>query len=262
MARAPSFPHLMDQYEPTNLALWEKVKAVARGDSESMTLGNRTINKPTTKFVWPSPPASAWAIKQYNGFGGGWRKTSVFEILEAGGVVVASTEDEQIRLRRLSERGLARKIGENRGSELWEGLPSERSTQNRVLARWKQALQTLDTKNLRKVIEQAVHRTRDYPAKLVKFKARKGSNGKWSVEAVVEYKFPSKIPVQPGRTPLLPSLTLKFEFDPTEALSLIAQAPSPTIGTKKVYENHRITGDYERTIRSVLLGYQPEVVWK
>jgi hypothetical protein len=70
----PAFHHLTDEYEPTNPNLWEKVLDVARGDAEELTIGNRTIHKPTYRFVWPSPPASAWAVKQYNGFGGNWRK--------------------------------------------------------------------------------------------------------------------------------------------------------------------------------------------
>lgn len=259
--RAPSFPYLTDEYEPTNTDLWEKVKEVARGDTRSLTVGSRTITKPD-KFVWPSPPASAWAVKQYNGFGGSWRKTAVFDILKAGGIVTARTGDEQARMRRLSERGLAQKIGESGGAELWERV--DQDPEQRVLSRWKQALLSLDAKELHKAINKAVSRTRDYSARVKSFKTKKGRNGQWSAEAFVDYKYPSsKLQARPGKTPLIAPLRLLFEFDPTTALSLRAEVHSPVLNTtKKIYENHRITGDYERTVRSVLLSYQPEVVWK
>lgn len=528
--RAPSFPHLTDEYEPTNPPLWEKVKAVARGDSESLTMGGRTITRPKNRYIWPSPPASAWAIKQYNGFGGGWHKKAILRVLEAGGIVSAKTEPEVTLLHRLARECLVQRLelgyweatprllraalgddlrrnmttllqnyNENdakalgawiedkfrvespktprgakdlketakkmvwvlkyrmnqsqpgseekvrnevaadwakieprldefvnkftdeggtivpkemtvgnvtyvnragvtepnlrkyakrlgalffslqgwrakavkgnfrvvlaspkdfqgtaggkyrqsedalyvrttpavlkRGSgygsfdyivvhelghrydkvygsgfdfdrqewwttpysrkdgfgglsesfaelfalghfklkgpwdpkvEKFEALMTTGKMSSRIVSRWKQALQELDPRSLKKIIEQAVRRTRDFEAHLTKFRGRKGSHGKWTAEAFVEYKFPAnRIPVQPGRVPVLAPLRLFFEFDPTKAMTLVADVKSPTLGiTKKVYENHRITGDYERTIRSVLLSHQPEVVWK
>lgn len=551
--KAPSFPNLTDEYEPTNPTLWEKVKQVARGDKEDLTLGSRTITKPSG-YTWPSPPASAWAVKQYNGFGGGWRKTSHWRILEAGGIVIAETEADKACMQRLAQRGFTQKVG----SCHWEGTPllvraalgedlrrkmnallrsynegdakalgawiesnfrinspktprgmkklkdvaqkmvwvlkhrasdapnrpgnmdkvrdevasdwakiephlatfaarftdeggtvvpkelsvggttyvnkaglsepnmrkyikrleailsslkgwrskavkgglkvvlaspkdfrgtaggkykenedalyvrttpavlkrgagyasfeyilvhelghrydkkygtggidfdqqqwwttkysrnesfgplsepfaelfalghfdlkgswdatvdkfealmagrddpekprlpphlqklldDERTHRAASLAsRWKQALQALDPKALRKALDKAVSRTRDFPTKVAQFKIRKGRGGKWSVEAWIEYKFPtSKIPIQPGKEPVLAPLHLSFDFDPTKAMSFKADVKSPSLGiTKRVYENHRITGDYERTIRSVLLSYQPEIAWK
>lgn len=269
--RAPSFPYLTDEYEPTNEALWEKVKAVARGDAEKLTVGGRTITKPKAKYIWPSPPASAWAIKQYNGFGGGWRKTgaerAALRILLAGGLVTTQKPEEHARMQKLADKGLAKLIRESPKGMVWEPgykLQVDNPQQvNRVLSRWKQAVQDLDPRSLKKVLEKAVHRTRDYPARMVKFDASKSRDG-WKAEAWVEYKYPaSKIPVQQGKVPVLPVLHMSFEFDPAKAMSLRADVKSPVLGTtKRIYENHRITGDYERTIRSVLLSYQPEVVWK
>jgi hypothetical protein len=255
--KAPSFPNLTDEYEPTNSDLWEKVKAVARGDEGELTIGTRTITRPSG-YVWPSPPASAWAVKQYKGFGGGWRKTSALKILEAGGIVTTTSEAERHRMQRLVACGMAQPVGE----DMWEGGPKA-SPGNRVASRWKQALEALDPKGLKQALTTAARRTRDFPAKVTKFEVKKGRDGQWSAEAWVGYKYPtSKIPIH-GKTPTLPSLHMTFNFDPTKALSIKADAKSPLLGsTKKIYENHRVTGDYERTVRSVLLSYQPEVAWK
>jgi hypothetical protein len=141
----PSFPHLSDEYEPTNATLWDKVLDVARGDAEELTIGDRTIHKPDG-FVWPSPPASAWAVKQYKGFGGNWkRKASVdiyqqraLRVLQAGGVVTSSTAEEHGWMTQLQDRGLARQVHASDDRQLWEktaGLADELTRRiDRVLA--------------------------------------------------------------------------------------------------------------------------------
>jgi len=123
---APSYPHLTDEYEPTNPALWERVKEVARGDVEELTVGGRTIHRPADKYIWPSPPASAWAVKQYNGFGGNWRRTGMdqqLQILRAGGVASTKTDAEHEGMAKLEAQGLARKAGTSGGYQLWVGGP-------------------------------------------------------------------------------------------------------------------------------------------
>lgn len=73
---APSTPGLSDEWEPTNASLWERVLDVARGELRSFSQGDRTINSPNNGqgyYPWPHPKGIAWAVKQYNGFGGKWR---------------------------------------------------------------------------------------------------------------------------------------------------------------------------------------------
>lgn len=73
---APSFPHLTDEWEPTNENLWGRVLEVARGDAKRYQQGDRVINSPNRGrgyYPWPHPKGIAWAVKQYNGFGGKWR---------------------------------------------------------------------------------------------------------------------------------------------------------------------------------------------
>lgn len=76
-AAAPSFPHLTDEWQPTNQSLWQTVLDVAKGDKRDFTLGDRTINSPNNGqgfYPWPHPNGLAWAVKQYNGFGGKWKR--------------------------------------------------------------------------------------------------------------------------------------------------------------------------------------------
>lgn len=81
---APSKPYLTDKYDPTDPVLWDKVLQVARGDLRYFTRvgpdGPRTINAPNHGRGfrhWPNPKAVAWAIKQYNGYGSGWKGDKV-----------------------------------------------------------------------------------------------------------------------------------------------------------------------------------------
>lgn len=77
---APSKPYMTDEWEATDQRLWLKVLNVARGEKRQMTRvgpkGPRTINAPNKGRGfrrWPSPRALAWAVKQYNGYGGQWK---------------------------------------------------------------------------------------------------------------------------------------------------------------------------------------------
>lgn len=76
----PAKPYFTDEYGPTDPKLWEKVLEVARGQRRYFTRSERTIHAPHEGRGfrhWPNPRAVAWAVKQYNGFNGGWKKKDV-----------------------------------------------------------------------------------------------------------------------------------------------------------------------------------------
>lgn len=77
---APSKPYLTDEWEPTDERLWLRVLQVAKGRKREMTRmgpdGPRVIHAPNKGRGfrhWPNPKAVAWAVKQYNGYGGRWK---------------------------------------------------------------------------------------------------------------------------------------------------------------------------------------------
>ena len=77
---APSKPYLTDEWVPTDPRLWTKVLMVAKGRRREMTRvgpdGPRTIHAPNNGRGfrhWPNQRAVAWAVKQYNGYGGRWK---------------------------------------------------------------------------------------------------------------------------------------------------------------------------------------------
>lgn len=77
---APSKPFLTDEWDPTDERLWLRVLQVAKGRKREMTRvgpdGPRTIHAPNKGRGfrhWPNPKAIAWAVKQYNGYGGRWK---------------------------------------------------------------------------------------------------------------------------------------------------------------------------------------------
>jgi len=87
---APSFPNPSDEWEPTNVTMWQRVLDMAKGEAGDYTSGGKTIKTPNNGAgfrSWPSPNGVAWAVKQYNGLGGAWRakkaKTQNFAKLEA-----------------------------------------------------------------------------------------------------------------------------------------------------------------------------------
>lgn len=74
---APTQPYLTDEYRPTNGHLWQSVLDVAKGERREFRLGERTIHAPNEGrgfYPWPHPNGIAWAVKQYNGFNGGWSR--------------------------------------------------------------------------------------------------------------------------------------------------------------------------------------------
>lgn len=113
---APSLPFLTDQYGPTNDDLWQKVLEVAKGRRREFTLNGRTIHSPNNGkgfHPWPNPYGTAWAIKQYKGFSGGWKRkeSSGMQVLARARLGPAATlqgTEEHALAGRLSEQGLLR----------------------------------------------------------------------------------------------------------------------------------------------------------
>lgn len=74
----PSFPLLRDTREPTNEDLWKDVLDVASGNRRELRVSDRIIHSPNRgrgyRRMPSNPKGIAWAIKQYNGFGGKWRE--------------------------------------------------------------------------------------------------------------------------------------------------------------------------------------------
>lgn len=113
--KAPSKPFMTDEYGPTDAKLWERVIEVARGDRREMTLNERTIHSPNRGRGfrhWPNPKAIAWAVKQYNGFNGGWKKSAAsgFRLLAqtrlSGIVATQEATQEHVLAEGLQEQGL------------------------------------------------------------------------------------------------------------------------------------------------------------
>lgn len=123
---APSYPYMTDEYGPTNINLWERVLEVARGDRRELTLSDRTIHAPNNGQGfkhWPNPKGVAWAVKQYKGFNGGWkRKEAGLQLLAQAreGILATRTASEEHRqAEALLERGLVRLEREAAGWHYW-----------------------------------------------------------------------------------------------------------------------------------------------
>lgn len=123
----PSKPYFTDEYEPTNETLWERVLEVVNGKRRQYTQSGRTINSPNHGRGYrhmPNPKGIAWAVKQYKGFGGGWKArkedvvahTAELRIMARGGVVVARPGE----LDALGTLGLARVASEAHGRVYWD----------------------------------------------------------------------------------------------------------------------------------------------
>jgi len=84
---APSKPYLTDEWKPIDQHLWDTVLEVAKGERREFTRpgpnGPRTIHAPYKGLGfrhWPNPKAIAWAVKQYDGFGGQWKSRKDKEV--------------------------------------------------------------------------------------------------------------------------------------------------------------------------------------
>lgn len=108
--RKPSFPNLVDEYEPTDPRLWKQVLEVASGDRRDLTIGDRTINSPNDgrgyRGMPSNPKGIAWAVKQFKGFNGNFKKqaklpeeSTTWEIrlgrMKAGGIEVTNGPDPE-----------------------------------------------------------------------------------------------------------------------------------------------------------------------
>lgn len=123
----PSFPQLTDEREATNEALWKRVLDVASGRQREYTQGDRTIHAPNDGRGYKDMPAHpkgiAWAVKQYNGFGGQWRgqkeveaRSPVLRVLAAGGVAVSEGNE----LDAMARAGLIKLSGEQGTRRYWD----------------------------------------------------------------------------------------------------------------------------------------------
>jgi hypothetical protein len=73
---APYKPLPEDNYEPTNETLWKQVLELTRGERKVIRFQDKEYHAPNNGRGWkhwPSPKGVAWAVKQYNGLGGGWK---------------------------------------------------------------------------------------------------------------------------------------------------------------------------------------------
>lgn len=140
-ASRPSVPYMTDEYEPTNPSLWEKVLQVARGELRELTMGTRTIHAPNGGqgfHPWPNPNGSAWAVKQFNGFGGNWKlrkkkaagwtftplQERALQVLAAGGVFLTPNRGDSFNeLFDLERACLVRVAGSLRDERGWEITP-------------------------------------------------------------------------------------------------------------------------------------------
>ena len=126
---APSEPYFTDEYKPTDPELWARCLEVVNGKRRWYTQSGRTINAPNNGRGYehmPNPKGIAWAVKQYNGFGGGWKSrkddvtsTAALRILAHGDVVVARPGE----LEDLKREGLARVSGKAHGRVYWDSTP-------------------------------------------------------------------------------------------------------------------------------------------
>ncbi len=125
----PSYPHPTDEHAATNENLWQRVLEVASGRLREFTQGDRTIHAPNDgrgfRKMPNNPNGIAWAVKQYNGFGGAWRNqkaekvaasSPVLEVLASGGVAVSERGELDV----LARAGLIQLSGEQGTRRYWD----------------------------------------------------------------------------------------------------------------------------------------------
>lgn len=107
-------PLPQDNHEPTNKWLWEQVLDLARGERRVLRYMDKEINAPNNGRGWkhwPAPKGIAWAVKQYNNLGGGWKNKK-----EGSTIILAGLGDtfEHVMLGLLSSWDTvnAKKVGE------------------------------------------------------------------------------------------------------------------------------------------------------
>lgn len=119
LRHAPSYPAPEDdKYDPTNPSLWKDVLDIASGKRREMTIGDRTIHSPNEGRGYRNMPSNpygiAWAVKQYNGFGGSWRGHKealtkyqwwALRLMRSGAVISTKTASEHQALSCLATQG-------------------------------------------------------------------------------------------------------------------------------------------------------------
>lgn len=130
MKRAPSEPYPTDEYGATDRHLWKACLDVASGDKREYTEGGRTIHSPNDGRGYRNMPANpngiAWAVKQYNGFGGAWKghrealdHLAELRVMAHGGVVQAPPG----KLGALAKTGLVKLAGRSPAGDFWDITP-------------------------------------------------------------------------------------------------------------------------------------------
>ena len=118
----PSYPNLTDERQATDPNLWKRVLQVASGDLREFTEGGRTIHAPNDgrgyRNMPHNPKGIAWAIKQYNGYGGNWKgQKEALRILAAGGSFF-TPQGQGLPV--LESAGFVRLAGEYEGRRYWD----------------------------------------------------------------------------------------------------------------------------------------------
>lgn len=125
--RAPSESYLTDEYGATDRHLWKACLDVASGERRDFTESGRTIHAPNDGRGFRNMPANpngiAWAVKQYNGFGGAWKPDrkaidhlGQLQVMANGGVV----QTPKGGLAALARRGLVKLAGRGVSGDYWD----------------------------------------------------------------------------------------------------------------------------------------------
>jgi hypothetical protein len=137
---APSEPYPTDEYRATDRRLWKACLDVASGERREFTESGRTIHSPNDGRGYRNMPANpngiAWAVKQYNGFGGAWKPhrealehLAQLVIMAHGGVVQTPTG----KLEPLEKQGLVKLAGQGRSGDFWDITPTGRRVVQAIL---------------------------------------------------------------------------------------------------------------------------------
>jgi len=121
---APSTPGASDEWAPNNANLWKQVLEVASGERNELAIGDRTIHAPNKgrgyRNMPHNPMGIAWAVKQYNGFNGGWQRQAMLRLHQGAVTVTEAQGVDHDGMRDLQQRGLVRLAGVTGHRHYWE----------------------------------------------------------------------------------------------------------------------------------------------
>jgi hypothetical protein len=128
--QSPSEPYLTDEYGATDRHLWKACLDVASGEKREFTEGGRTIHSPNDGRGFRNMPANpngiAWAVRQYNGFGGAWKPhrealdhLAQLYVMAQGGVV----QTPRGQPHPLEKHGLVKLAGRGASGAFWDITP-------------------------------------------------------------------------------------------------------------------------------------------